>query len=227
MYSREAILANLLQQKKAIKRKTAEWEADQKAEADKVWGGLGVRLKRGVGPTGRRCSGSHGRAADGVRPLLAGMWCFGFSTEGWGPARPRTSSLSPAPRLLPQPQAAQKAAVEAEAALIAFDRSNHMGLRDETARGIQTAITAEAEALVEGRGAGAKSIVTLKDNEDRLKTLNVGGPGPARARALACARVGRGCAPACACALMLCFCALQDPLCALQDPQLTTLPTPT
>jgi nitric oxide synthase-interacting protein len=36
IFSREAILENLLQQKKAIKRKLAEWEADQKAEADKV-----------------------------------------------------------------------------------------------------------------------------------------------------------------------------------------------
>ncbi|KIY93552.1 Nitric oxide synthase-interacting protein [Monoraphidium neglectum] len=103
LYSREAILENLLQQKKGIKRKLAEWEAAQKAEDDK---------------------------------------------------------------------ATQKAAVEAEAALIAFDRANHMGLRDETARGIQTAITAEAEALLEGKGAGAKGVVSLRDNEERLKTLN-------------------------------------------------------
>ncbi|KAI8471896.1 MAG: hypothetical protein J3K34DRAFT_416046 [Monoraphidium minutum] len=102
LYSREAILENLLQQKKAIKRKLAEWEAEQKAEADK---------------------------------------------------------------------ATQLAAVEAEAALIAFDRANHMGLRDATARGIQSAITAEAEALAEGRG-GAKGVITLRDNQERLKTMN-------------------------------------------------------
>jgi len=72
-------------------------------------------------------------------------------------------------------QEAQKAAVEAEAALIAFDRQNHMGMRDETAAGIQSALKAEAEAFVEGKGAVAKTVVSLKDNEDRMKTLNVSG----------------------------------------------------
>jgi nitric oxide synthase-interacting protein len=41
LFSREAILENLLQQKKALKRKLAEWEAEQKAEAEKVRGGGG------------------------------------------------------------------------------------------------------------------------------------------------------------------------------------------
>jgi nitric oxide synthase-interacting protein len=82
--------------------------------------------------------------------------------------------VPPPPSRAPRAQAAQKAAVEAEAALIAFDRANHMGIRDETARGIQSAINAEAEALVEGRNA-AKSVVSLKDSEERMKTLNVRG----------------------------------------------------
>jgi hypothetical protein len=91
--------------------------------------------------------------------------------------------------------------VEAEAALIAFDRANHMGLRDETARGIQTAITAEAEALLEGKGAGAKGVVSLRDNEERLKTLNVRRPcACACACVSACVRTRVGvCMCVCAC----------------------------
>jgi nitric oxide synthase-interacting protein len=37
LYSKEAILENLLQQKKAIKRKLAAYEAQQAEEQQKVW----------------------------------------------------------------------------------------------------------------------------------------------------------------------------------------------
>lgn len=42
LYSKEAILQNLLRQKKELKKKLAAWEAAQAAEAKKV--GLGVGL---------------------------------------------------------------------------------------------------------------------------------------------------------------------------------------
>lgn len=103
LYSREAILESLLRQKKALKRKLADWEAEQAAEAER---------------------------------------------------------------------AAQKAAVESEAALIAFDRANHLGIRDETARGLEAAIKAEAGALVDGRGGAAKSVINNADAAARAKGLN-------------------------------------------------------
>jgi nitric oxide synthase-interacting protein len=40
VYSREAILENLLAQKKAIRRKLAQWEEQQKEQQRKVWAGL-------------------------------------------------------------------------------------------------------------------------------------------------------------------------------------------
>lgn len=102
LYSREAILESLLRQKKALKRKLAEWEADRELEASR---------------------------------------------------------------------AAQRAAAEREAELVAFDRANHMGMRDETARGIEAAIKEEARAAVEGRNA-ARTVLNNKDAEARAKGVN-------------------------------------------------------
>lgn len=196
LYSREAILANLLQQKKAIKRKTAEWEAQQKAEADKV------RLP----VFGCACGGGHKVLCGGTMFVCLGAGCVvegesptqgGSGVLAWARAPPSRGACAhqrqqrcapgPPPRPAP-PQAAQKAAVEAEAALIAFDRSNHMGIRDETAAGIQAAITAEADAIVEGRAGGAKGVVALEDMKERARTMKVrgaagGGGGGGRGRA--------------------------------------------
>jgi hypothetical protein len=68
LFSREAILENLLQQKKTIKRKLAEWEADNKAEADKVRGGRkGGLHARGVW-LGSRLDCCHASSVGGEHP---------------------------------------------------------------------------------------------------------------------------------------------------------------
>lgn len=70
-----------------------------------------------------------------------------------------------------QEKAAQKQAVEEEAKLIAFDRQNHMGLSGKTARNIQKAITAEAEAVIEGTDRQTKAVVAIKEQEGRMKDM--------------------------------------------------------
>lgn len=100
LYSREALLENLLQQKKAIKKKLAAYEAQQQDE---------------------------------------------------------------------QQKAAEQAQVEAEAKLIAFDRQNHMGISSKTAQRIQEAITAEAATMHDAKGA--KAVVSIKENEEKMKQL--------------------------------------------------------
>ena len=70
-------------------------------------------------------------------------------------------------------QAAQKQAIEEEARLIAFDRKNHMGLSGKTADSIQQAIKAEAEAVMEGTDKQAKSVVVIKEQEERMKHMKV------------------------------------------------------
>jgi hypothetical protein len=62
LYSREAILENLLQQKKGIKRKLAEWEAAQKAEDDKVGA-----VPPGCYQLSARRARAHARAREGER----------------------------------------------------------------------------------------------------------------------------------------------------------------
>ena len=63
--------------------------------------------------------------------------------------------------------------MEQQADLIAFDRSNHMGISKQTVDSIKKAITSEAaKALAPG---GASSVINIKENEDRVKHLKVGG----------------------------------------------------
>jgi nitric oxide synthase-interacting protein len=99
IFSREAILTNLLAQKKAIRRKTAAWAAAQEADA--------------------------ARASD-------------------------------------------RAEVAREAALIAFDRTNHMGISQKTADSIAAAVTERAEAEA-GGGAGLHSVAGTQEYGDRMK----------------------------------------------------------
>jgi len=100
IYSKEAILQNLLAQKKAIKKKTAAWEAAQQAEAKK---------------------------------------------------------------------AADADAVAKTAALVAFDRANHMGISNDTAAAIQGAIT--ETAAKEAGPKVAASVIAIKEQEERAKQL--------------------------------------------------------
>ena len=65
--------------------------------------------------------------------------------------------------------------MEQQADLIAFDRSNHMGISKQTVDSIKHAITSEAaKALAPG---GASSVINIKENEDRVKHLKVGRGG--------------------------------------------------
>eukprot|EP00775_Hariotina_reticulata_P008739 gene8739-8919_t len=100
LYSKEAILENLLQQKKAIKRKLAAYEAQQQEE---------------------------------------------------------------------QQKASEQAAVQQEAKMIAFDRKNHMGISSKTAKRIEDAISAEAATMHDAKGV--KSVVNIKENEEKMKQL--------------------------------------------------------
>ncbi|EFJ45302.1 hypothetical protein VOLCADRAFT_106032 [Volvox carteri f. nagariensis] len=103
LYSKEAILENLLAQKKAIKRNLQAYEAAQQQEQQKEM---------------------------------------------------------------------EKQAIEREAALIAFDRRNHLGVSEGVAAKLEAAIVKEAEALRNPKQAGgAKSVMAIKDNEDRAKEL--------------------------------------------------------
>lgn len=68
-------------------------------------------------------------------------------------------------------QAAEQAQVESEAKLIAFDRQNHMGISSKTAQKIQEAITAEAATMHDAKGA--KAVVNIKDNEEKMKQMRV------------------------------------------------------
>lgn len=69
-------------------------------------------------------------------------------------------------------QAAEQAQIESEAALIAFDRQNHMGISSKTAARIQEAIAAEAATMHDAKGA--KAVVNIKENEEKMKQLRVG-----------------------------------------------------
>ncbi|PNW87643.1 hypothetical protein CHLRE_02g142086v5 [Chlamydomonas reinhardtii] len=102
MYSKEAILENLLAQKKAIKRNMEAYEAAQVADQQKEL---------------------------------------------------------------------EKQAIAHEAALVAFDRRNHLGVSEGVASKLEAAIVKEAEALRNPGGGGAKSVMAIKEAEDRAKGL--------------------------------------------------------
>ncbi|GLI59813.1 hypothetical protein VaNZ11_001780 [Volvox africanus] len=103
LYSKEAILENLLAQKKAIKRNLQAYETAQQQEQQKEL---------------------------------------------------------------------EKKAIEREAALISFDRRNHLGVSEGVAARLEAAIVKEAEALRNPKeSSGAKSVMAIKENEDRAKDL--------------------------------------------------------
>ncbi|KAL4451668.1 hypothetical protein ABPG75_007330 [Micractinium tetrahymenae] len=101
LFSREAILENLLEQKKANKRKLAAWEAQQAEDARKQ---------------------------------------------------------------------ADKAAIDAEAALLAFDRQNHMGASEALAQKLKETISEEAEVLLADKKTAAGA-VNIETNKERMKEM--------------------------------------------------------
>jgi nitric oxide synthase-interacting protein len=101
LFSQEAILENLLEQKKSNKRKLAAWEAQQAEEARKQ---------------------------------------------------------------------ADKAAIDQEAALLAFDRANHMGASEALTQKLKETISEEAEVLLADKRTAAGA-VNIKTNEEKMKEM--------------------------------------------------------
>ncbi|PSC69552.1 Nitric oxide synthase-interacting [Micractinium conductrix] len=101
LFSREAILENLLEQKKGNKRKLAAFEAQQKDDARKL---------------------------------------------------------------------ADKAAIEQEAALLAFDRQNHMGASEALTQKLRETISEEAEVLLNDKKTAAGA-VNIETNKERMKEM--------------------------------------------------------
>jgi hypothetical protein len=183
LYSREALLENLLQQKKAIKKKLAAYEEQQKEEQQKV------RARAW-------CARVRGACACLLQPVLVLWWVSGRAyalTHSVDTCTIPPPPPPPPPPRIPAQQAAEQAAVQAEAQLIAFDRQNHMGISSKTAAAITEAITAEAATMHESRGA--RAAVNIKENEEKMKQLRV--RRLARARACVCACV---CVCVCVCA---------------------------
>mmetsp|Transcript_32152 Transcript_32152/g.82337 ORF Transcript_32152/g.82337 Transcript_32152/m.82337 type:complete len:321 (-) Transcript_32152:241-1203(-) len=65
---------------------------------------------------------------------------------------------------------AEKEAIAAEARLISFDRKNHMGVSDASARHLVEAIEQEVEAMQDTK-KGAKSSGNIASNAERLKEM--------------------------------------------------------
>eukprot|EP00192_Tetraselmis_astigmatica_P014249 CAMPEP_0117675388 /NCGR_PEP_ID=MMETSP0804-20121206/15577_1 /TAXON_ID=1074897 /ORGANISM="Tetraselmis astigmatica, Strain CCMP880" /LENGTH=307 /DNA_ID=CAMNT_0005484385 /DNA_START=301 /DNA_END=1224 /DNA_ORIENTATION=- len=65
---------------------------------------------------------------------------------------------------------AEKEAIAAESRLIAFDRKNHMGVSDTSAKNLVEAIEQEVEAMQDTK-KGAKSSGNIASNAERLKEM--------------------------------------------------------
>mmetsp|Transcript_38068 Transcript_38068/g.84778 ORF Transcript_38068/g.84778 Transcript_38068/m.84778 type:complete len:321 (-) Transcript_38068:542-1504(-) len=64
----------------------------------------------------------------------------------------------------------EQQAISQQAEIIAFDRANHMGISQQTVESIKTAIEVEAAHLANPVG-GAASVMNIKENEERAKTM--------------------------------------------------------
>ena len=126
VFSREAILEYFLSQKKVQKKKVAAWEAQQQEEATKV----------------SRKSGLY-------RPSCSAAAASAASSGSTAPTAAATAAAAAATTNACgcRHQEAEKEAIAAEARLIAFDRKNHMGVSDASAKNLVEAIEQEVEAM--------------------------------------------------------------------------------
>ncbi|KAJ9505509.1 hypothetical protein QJQ45_020863 [Haematococcus lacustris] len=129
LFSREAILENLLAQKKGLKKRMAAWEAAQQGAAKKD---LHVTIVT-------------------VTINLTITVCDPDCVV----ARAVT-------------QVADSDAVAKQAALVAFDRANHMGISQKTADAIKGAIVESAAAATKPQTAS--NVIAIKEQEERAKT---------------------------------------------------------
>jgi nitric oxide synthase-interacting protein len=140
LYSREAILESLLQQKKANKRKYAVWEAQQEQAKRKVSRTLGF---------------SH-------RFYVFHLFLTLLSSVR--SSCPMKANL----HYLPVKQEGEREAVEAQTQLLAFDRQNHMGASDTAAMSLKNAIQEEAEAMLKDKKV-VNSAVNIAGNTEKIK----------------------------------------------------------
>jgi hypothetical protein len=138
IYSREAILENLLAQKKAIKRKMADWEGEQKEQQRKVR----ARVLSRPRPPCRRWR------IQAAPPAPRAAQRASCEPGGLSPAASAQHTSPPSPLL----QVAEKSDLEQQARLIAFDRQNHQAMSDKTALKLQRKASEDAEALHNSKG---------------------------------------------------------------------------
>ncbi len=89
-----------------------------------------------------------------VMSLLARIW-------------PHRTTTTPIPLHV---QVDELRAVETDAALLAFDRQNHMGASDRLASSLQAAIREEAEAVMADKRV-VSGAVNIKENADKIKEM--------------------------------------------------------
>jgi hypothetical protein len=73
----------------------------------------------------------------------------------------------------PLPPQSDKAAIDQEAALLAFDRQNHMGASEQLAKKLRQTISEEAEVMLADKHTAAGA-VNIRANAERMK-VGVGG----------------------------------------------------
>lgn len=152
IFSKEAILQNLLDQKKGNKRKFAAWKAQQDEEERKVRcfvQGCNVLNDTAL----RYCLWGASLVSSSMHRTYF-LKCLKYSEMGnW--------------------QAEERRVVEEQSRIIAFDRQNHMGATDNIAKSITYAIQEEAEQLLADRTTICGAI-TIQENADRMKVVSCG-----------------------------------------------------
>ncbi|KAJ9525205.1 hypothetical protein QJQ45_020734 [Haematococcus lacustris] len=129
LFSREAILENLLAQKKGLKKRMAAWEAAQQGAAKKDLHVTIVTVTVNLTIT----------VCDPDCVLVRAVT-----------------------------QVADSDAVAKQAALVAFDRANHMGISQKTADAVKGAIVESAAAATKPQTAS--NVIAIKEQEERAKT---------------------------------------------------------
>ena len=154
LYSREAILQSLLQQKKANKRKFAAWQSEQEDELQKVQPlnlhVLGIAL----------CGSTPTTYTFAVYINLLACQDKLFTHMDLSFAQANV-----------QMQEEERLAVADRTKLLAFDKQNHMGASDKSARSLSAAIQDEAEILLK-RKKVVSGAVNIQTNNDSIKVQN-------------------------------------------------------
>lgn len=68
-------------------------------------------------------------------------------------------------------QASDRAAIDAGAALLAFDRENHAGASSETSVKLRERVAREADAMLDGRPRTTSGVITIASNAERAAEM--------------------------------------------------------